>query len=58
MLGLFAFVWMELASPNPAALPWVRSWLLIYALVLLGWGLAVRANPRPRRGAADLPAQS
>jgi hypothetical protein len=34
-LGLFAFVWMELASPNPAALPWVRTWLLIYVAVLL-----------------------
>jgi len=35
-LGLFAFVWMELASPNPASLPWVKCWLLIYAVVLLG----------------------
>ena len=35
-VGLFAFVWMELASPNPAALPWVKTWLLIYAVVLLG----------------------
>ena len=35
-VGLFAFVWMELASPNPASLPWVNSWLLIYTLVLLG----------------------
>jgi hypothetical protein len=35
-VGLFAFVWMELASPNSASLPWVRSWLLIYAVVLLG----------------------
>jgi hypothetical protein len=35
-VGLFAFVWMELASPNPASLPWVKSWLLIYAVVLLG----------------------
>ncbi len=34
-VGLFAFVWMELASPNPAALPWVKSWLLIYASALL-----------------------
>ncbi|MGB6512515.1 MAG: hypothetical protein WBF57_05935, partial [Mycobacterium sp.] len=25
-LGLFAFVWMELASPNPAALLWVKTW--------------------------------
>jgi hypothetical protein len=35
-LGLFAFVWMELASPNSASLPWVRTWLLLYAVVLLG----------------------
>ena len=35
-VGLFAFVWLELASPNPAALPWVKTWLLIYAVVLLG----------------------
>ena len=35
-VGLFAFVWMELASPNPASLPWVKSWLLIYVVVLLG----------------------
>ncbi len=34
--GLFAFVWMELASPDPAALRWVKIWLLIYAVVLLG----------------------
>ena len=34
-VGLFAFVWLELASPNPASLPWVQTWLLIYALVLL-----------------------
>ncbi|MFZ0902555.1 MAG: hypothetical protein WAN71_01470 [Mycobacterium sp.] len=34
-MGLFAFVWMELASPNPASLPWVKSWLLIYASALL-----------------------
>jgi hypothetical protein len=35
-LGLFAFVWLELASPNSASLPWVRAWLLGYAVVLLG----------------------
>jgi hypothetical protein len=35
-VGLFAFVWMELASPNPASLPWVKAWLLIYVVVLLG----------------------
>jgi len=35
-MGLFAFVWMELASPDSASLPWVRTWLLIYAGVMLG----------------------
>jgi hypothetical protein len=34
-VGLFAFVWMELASPDSASLPWVRTWLLSYAVVLL-----------------------
>ena len=34
-VGLFAFVWMELASPNPAALPWVKTWLLLYTVLLL-----------------------
>jgi hypothetical protein len=34
-LGLFAFVWMELASPNSASLPGVRVWLLTYALAML-----------------------
>ncbi|OBH43636.1 hypothetical protein [Mycobacterium mantenii] len=33
--GLFAFVWMELASPNPAALPWVRTWIAGYAVLML-----------------------
>jgi hypothetical protein len=33
--ALFAFVWLELASPDPAALPWVKAWLLVYFLVLL-----------------------
>jgi hypothetical protein len=35
-LGLFAFVWMELASPNSASLPCVKAWLLIYAVLMLG----------------------
>ncbi|WP_322861062.1 hypothetical protein U8D42_10980 [Mycobacterium europaeum] len=34
-LGLFAFVWMELASPDPASLPGVRAWLGIYAGAML-----------------------
>ena len=35
-LGLFAFVWMELAGPNSASLPCVKAWLLIYAALMLG----------------------
>jgi hypothetical protein len=38
-IGLFAFVWLELASPNSASLPWVRGWLLSYASVLLAGAL-------------------
>jgi hypothetical protein len=35
-VGLFAFVWLELASPDSASLPWIKSWLAIYAVVMLG----------------------
>ena len=35
VVGLFAFVWMELASPNPASLRWVGAWLLAYAVAML-----------------------
>jgi len=35
-VGLFAFVWLELASPNSASLPWVEVWLLTYAVLMLG----------------------
>ncbi|ORV82636.1 hypothetical protein AWC11_01795 [Mycobacterium interjectum] len=35
-LGLFAFVWLELASPNSASLPLVKAWLLSYAVLMLG----------------------
>nr|WP_246398605.1 hypothetical protein [Mycobacterium vicinigordonae] len=33
--GLFAFVWMELASPNSASLSGVKAWLLVYTVALL-----------------------
>jgi hypothetical protein len=35
-VGLFAFVWMELASPDSGPLSAVKTWLLVYAVVLLG----------------------
>ncbi|MCK0176162.1 hypothetical protein [Mycolicibacterium sp. F2034L] len=31
--GLFAFVWLELASPDPGAVGAIRTWLLIYVVV-------------------------
>lgn len=34
-LGLFAFVWMELASPDSASVFAVKIWLLAYSVVLL-----------------------
>lgn len=33
--GLFAFVWLELASPDPASVAAVRWWLLAYVAVTL-----------------------
>ena len=35
--GLFAFVWLELASPDPGSVAAIRIWLLVYlAVTLLG----------------------
>ncbi|MCT7661494.1 hypothetical protein [Mycobacterium deserti] len=34
-LGLFAFVWLELASPDPGSLDAIRIWLAIYLAVTL-----------------------
>lgn len=34
-LGLFAFAWMELASPDSASVFAVKIWLLVYSVVLL-----------------------
>lgn len=33
--GLFAFVWLELASPDPGSLGAIRTWLLAYLAVTL-----------------------
>jgi hypothetical protein len=49
--GLFAFVWLELASPDPGSLTAIRIWLLIYFVVLVAgtvwWGgrWCARADP-------------
>lgn len=38
--GLFAFVWLELASPDPADVGAVRTWVAVYAVAMLAGGLA------------------
>ncbi|MDT5074181.1 MAG: hypothetical protein QOH82_3501 [Mycobacterium sp.] len=49
--GLFAFVWLELASPDPGSLAAVKLWLLLYVLVTLAGALVfgtrwnARADP-------------
>jgi hypothetical protein len=42
--GLFAFVWLELASPDPASLTAVKLWLLVYA-VAMTVGAAICGDP-------------
>ena len=50
-LGLFAFVWLELASPDPGSVAAIRLWLLIYLAVTLAGALwcgarwCARADP-------------
>lgn len=49
--GLFAFVWLELASPDPGSLGAIRLWLVIYLTVTLAGALwcgerwCARADP-------------
>jgi hypothetical protein len=49
--GLFAFVWLELASPDPGSLSAVKIWLLCYSVIMLsgaflcGSGWFARADP-------------
>lgn len=49
--GLFAFVWLELASPNPGSLNAIRTWLLAYLAITLagavccGTRWCARADP-------------
>ncbi|WP_328813674.1 hypothetical protein [Rhodococcus sp. NBC_00297] len=39
VLGLLAFVWLELASSDPGSVAAVRTWCLLYVVVLLGGAL-------------------
>ncbi|GFG53678.1 hypothetical protein CQY20_23470 [Mycolicibacterium agri] len=40
VFGLFAFVWLELASPDPGSLGAIKLWLLIYLVVTLVGAIA------------------
>ncbi len=50
-VGLFAFVWLELASPDPSSVDAVRWWVGVYAVVMLVGGIVAgptfydRADP-------------
>jgi len=44
VLGLFAFVWLELASPDPGSVAAIRLWLLIYLAVTLSGSLVCGAR--------------
>ncbi|WP_396929295.1 hypothetical protein [Mycolicibacterium sp.] len=37
--GLFAFVWLELASPDPGSLTAIKLWLACYVVIMLGGAL-------------------
>lgn len=51
VFGLFAFVWLELASPDPGSLNAIRIWLLVYLVITLSGALlcgerwCTRADP-------------
>ncbi|MGA5465283.1 hypothetical protein [Mycobacterium sp. NPDC050041] len=34
-VGLFAFVWLELASPDPGSQVAIKAWLLVYAVLMM-----------------------
>lgn len=38
-LGILAFVWLELASPDPTSVAAVRSWVAVYALITVAGGI-------------------
>lgn len=37
--GLFAFVWLELASPDPGSVGAIRTWLVVYLVVTFAGGV-------------------
>jgi hypothetical protein len=39
--GVFAFVWLELASPDPGSIGAVRTWVAVYAMVTVVAGIVL-----------------
>ncbi len=39
VVGLFAFVWLELASPDPGSIGAVRTWVAVFVVVTLAGGI-------------------
>jgi hypothetical protein len=37
--GIFSFVWMELASPDPSSIAVVRTWVALYAVAMIVGGV-------------------
>ena len=37
--GIFSFVWLELASPDPSSITAVRTWVVLYAATMLVGGV-------------------
>lgn len=40
VVGLFAFVWLELASPDPGSVDAMRTWVAVYVVAMLAGGAA------------------
>jgi len=38
-VGIFAFVWLELASPDPSSITAVRTWVVLYSAAMLCGGV-------------------
>ena len=42
--GIFSFVWMELASPDPSSIATVRTWVALYAAAMIAGGVLAGAS--------------
>jgi hypothetical protein len=52
--GIFAFVWLELASPDPGSIGAVRTWVAVYAVVTVVAGIVLGPRWYDRGDAFDV----